>query len=78
MRIADLDFSCALFSNNRSADDEKFLFKHELKAEQTQQFSRNNARDIIACGFKPDRTFIFSDFDYVGYDILVCVILSPF
>ncbi|KAF9521195.1 hypothetical protein BS47DRAFT_1335311 [Hydnum rufescens UP504] len=47
-------------------DDEKFLFKHELKAEQTQKFSRSNARDIIACGFKLDRTFIFSDFDYVG------------
>ncbi|KAF9532301.1 hypothetical protein CPB83DRAFT_785224 [Crepidotus variabilis] len=47
-------------------DDEKFLFKHELKAEQTMAFSRQNAKDIIACGFKLERTFIFSDFDYVG------------
>ncbi|KAG1748952.1 tryptophanyl-tRNA synthetase [Suillus paluster] len=47
-------------------DDEKFLFKHELKAEQTQQFSRSNARDIIAVGFDVKKTFIFSDFEYVG------------
>jgi len=25
-----------------------------------------NARDIIACGFKPEKTFLFSDLDYVG------------
>lgn len=47
-------------------DDEKFLFKHELKAEQTQQFSRSNAKDIIAVGFDVKKTFIFSDFEYVG------------
>ena len=52
------------------ADDEKYLFKQELKPEQTQQFARENAKDIIACGFKLDRTFIFSDFDYVG-----CVVI---
>lgn len=48
-------------------DDEKFLFKHELKPEQTLAFSKQNARDIIACGFKPEKTFIFSDFEYMGY-----------
>ena len=35
-------------------DDEKFLFKHELKVEQTYEFAKRNARDIIAvygCGF---------------------------
>jgi len=47
-------------------DDEKFLFKHELKVEQTKAFSRQNARDIIACGFKLEKTFIFSNYDYVG------------
>ena len=25
-----------------------------------------NAKDIIACGFDQERTFIFSDFEYVG------------
>ncbi|KAG8999230.1 tryptophan--tRNA ligase [Tulasnella sp. JGI-2019a] len=47
-------------------DDEKYLFKHELKLEQVQQFARKNARDIIACGFDLKRTFIFSDLAYVG------------
>lgn len=31
-----------------------------------RQFSIQNAKDIIACGFKPEKTFIFSNFDYVG------------
>jgi tryptophanyl-tRNA synthetase len=52
--------------NDVTIDDEKYLFKHELKVEQTQQFSRANAKDIIACGFNLQKTFIFSDFDYVG------------
>ncbi|KAI0761452.1 tryptophanyl-tRNA synthetase [Irpex lacteus] len=47
-------------------DDEKFLFKHELKVEQTYDFAFRNARDIIACGFNLEKTFIFSDYDYVG------------
>lgn len=48
------------------ADDEKFLFKHELKVEQTQAFAKQNARDIIAVGFNLEKTFIFSDYDYMG------------
>ncbi|KAF5379880.1 hypothetical protein D9757_007205 [Collybiopsis confluens] len=47
-------------------DDEKFLFKHELKVEQTKAFSRQNTRDIIAVGLNPEKTFIFSDYDYVS------------
>ncbi|KAJ6546964.1 hypothetical protein B0H19DRAFT_1163222 [Mycena capillaripes] len=47
-------------------DDEKFLFKHELKVEQTKAFARQNARDIIAVGFDLSKTFIFSDYSYVG------------
>ena len=47
-------------------DDEKFLFKHELKVEQTYEFAKQNARDIIAVGFKLEKTFIFSDYDFVG------------
>ncbi|KAH9948118.1 tryptophanyl-tRNA synthetase [Amylocystis lapponica] len=47
-------------------DDEKFLFKHELKPEQTHEFARRNAKDIIAVGFKLEKTFIFSDYDYLG------------
>lgn len=47
-------------------DDEKFLFKHQLKPEQTYAFAKQNAKDIIAIGFDVNKTFIFSDYDYVG------------
>lgn len=47
-------------------DDEKFLFKHELKIEQVQAFARANARDIIAVGFDLNKTFIFSNYDFLG------------
>ncbi|KAH8960507.1 hypothetical protein BDL97_06G137200 [Sphagnum fallax] len=46
-------------------DDEKFLWKN-IKLEETRRLARENAKDIIACGFDINRTFIFSDFDYVG------------
>uniref|UniRef100_J3NDY9 Tryptophan--tRNA ligase, cytoplasmic n=1 Tax=Oryza brachyantha TaxID=4533 RepID=J3NDY9_ORYBR len=46
-------------------DDEKFLWKN-LTVEETKRLARENAKDIIACGFDIERTFIFSDFNYVG------------
>lgn len=50
------------------SDDEKFLFKPSLKLEDVRKFSIDNARDIIACGFKLEKTFIFSDLDFVGQE----------
>lgn len=47
-------------------DDEKFLFKQQLKVEQTIAFARQNARDIIAVGFDLRKTFIFSNYGYMG------------
>ncbi|CCU97327.1 unnamed protein product [Malassezia sympodialis ATCC 42132] len=47
-------------------DDEKFLFKNDLKIEQVQKFAFENAKDIIACGFNPEKTFIFSNLNYLG------------
>jgi tryptophanyl-tRNA synthetase len=47
-------------------DDEKFLFK-DLTLEKCRQFALDNAKDIIAVGFDPNKTFIFSNLDYVGY-----------
>lgn len=46
-------------------DDEKFLWRG-LHLEESRRLARENARDIIACGFDVEKTFIFSDFDYVG------------
>jgi len=47
-------------------DDEKFLFKDKLTPEETQRFSISNAKDIIAVGFNIEKTFIFSNYAYVG------------
>eukprot|EP00397_Hematodinium_sp_SG-2012_P014841 GEMP01015101.1.p1 GENE.GEMP01015101.1~~GEMP01015101.1.p1 ORF type:complete len:581 (+),score=126.03 GEMP01015101.1:184-1926(+) len=47
-------------------DDEKFFFKENLTLEQCHRMGYENAKDIIACGFNPDKTFIFSDIDYMG------------
>ena len=46
-------------------DDEKFLWK-KLTIAECKRFARENAKDIIACGFDVERTFIFTDLDYVG------------
>jgi tryptophanyl-tRNA synthetase len=47
-------------------DDEKFLFKPALKPEQTQGFAFQNAKDIIAVGFNLEKTFIFSNYGFIG------------
>ncbi|XAR57526.1 Tryptophan--tRNA ligase [Bertholletia excelsa] len=46
-------------------DDEKCMWKN-LTVEESKRLARENAKDIIACGFDISRTFIFSDFNYVG------------
>lgn len=46
-------------------DDEKYLWKN-LKIEEAIKLSKANAKDIIACGFDPDKTFIFSDLEHIG------------
>ncbi|KER22911.1 tryptophan--tRNA ligase [Opisthorchis viverrini] len=46
-------------------DDEKFLWK-DLTVESALNLARENAKDIIALGFDPKKTFIFSDFQYMG------------
>jgi tryptophanyl-tRNA synthetase len=46
-------------------DDEKFLWK-DLTLEDCKRYTRENARDIIALGFDINKTFIFSDLEYVG------------
>ncbi|XP_027704937.1 tryptophan--tRNA ligase, cytoplasmic [Vombatus ursinus] len=46
-------------------DDEKYLWK-ELTLEQAYGYTIENAKDIIACGFDINKTFIFSDLEYMG------------
>ena len=47
-------------------DDEKYLYRPELSLDDTKKFTRENAKDIIACGFDINKTFIFSDTQYIG------------
>lgn len=47
-------------------DDEKFFFKDNLTLEEAHRLAYENCKDIIACGFDPEKTFIFSNLDYMG------------
>ncbi len=47
-------------------DDEKFLEEERgLTLEETRKWSYENALDIAAVGFDPDKTFIFQDTEYI-------------
>ncbi|TGO37148.1 hypothetical protein BHYA_0104g00040 [Botrytis hyacinthi] len=47
-------------------DDEKYIFSEKRTIEEVQSYTTSNAKDIIAVGFDPKKTFIFSDYDYMG------------
>eukprot|EP01121_Diplochlamys_sp_Union-15-3_P014615 TRINITY_DN467_c0_g1_i2.p1 TRINITY_DN467_c0_g1~~TRINITY_DN467_c0_g1_i2.p1 ORF type:complete len:434 (+),score=70.36 TRINITY_DN467_c0_g1_i2:87-1388(+) len=47
-------------------DDEKYL-KQEITEKALKKMTEENVKDIIACGFHPDKTFIFCDTEYMGY-----------
>lgn len=63
-------FQCPLVI--QMTDDEKFLFKGVYDDETGDNLdyfahlTMENAKDIIACGFIPEKTFLFSDLQYVG------------
>ena len=46
-------------------DDEKFLWK-DITQEEADRYLIENAKDVIALGFDISKTFMFSDFSYVG------------
>lgn len=48
------------------SDEEKFYFKADLTRETIATYLVENAKDIIALGFNPEKTFIFSNFQYGG------------
>lgn len=56
-------FKCPLVV--QLTDDEKAIWKN-LDVDEAKRLGRENCKDIIACGFDPKKTFIFSDFDYMG------------
>ena len=49
--------------------DEKYYFKSVGEGKPVEHYNRltfENAKDIIACGFNPEKTFIFSNFNTCG------------
>lgn len=54
------------------SDDEKYSFKGRSEGKRLEEYNRlsyENSRDIIACGFNPDKTFIFSNLKTVGGEL---------
>lgn len=47
-------------------DDEKFLRNRGLSYKEIDAYTAENIKDIIACGFDPEKTFIFINSQYLG------------
>lgn len=47
------------------SDDEKVIWK-DLTVEEGVRLTVENVRDIIALGFDPEKTFIFSNLCFMG------------
>jgi tryptophanyl-tRNA synthetase len=48
-------------------DDEKFVLNQELTLEETNAYTYENALDLIAVGFDPEKTHIISDLDNIDH-----------
>ena len=59
------------------SDEEKVYFKNTT-LDECMNYTSNNIKDIIACGFNPDLTFIFSSFKYEAYTRPLIVKLNNF
>lgn len=57
-------------------DDEKYMHSDKITIEDAERYAIENSKDIIALGFDPSKTFIFSDFEFMGGDFYknVCMI----
>jgi tryptophanyl-tRNA synthetase len=54
------------------SDDEKYFYKNgagPIDLDTYRKYSYSNAKDIIACGFDPNKTFIFSNLEYNANDL---------
>lgn len=47
-------------------DDEKFLYNEKLTINESTRLTTETLKDIAAFGFDPKKTFVFSDFRYMG------------
>lgn len=63
------------------SDDEKYFFsKKPITLAECERLSRENAKDIIACGFDINKTFIFSNTEFFGGDLyrMSCIISKAY
>lgn len=60
-------FDCYVFIP--FSDDEKFLFSPKLELEETKKLAYENALDIIALGFDPEKTEFVFDFSNMNQDL---------
>ncbi len=65
---ARLSSLAALVLADDAADEKYLIGKGDQDVDEYEKFARENAKDIIACGFDIERTFIFSDYGYMGGD----------
>jgi tryptophanyl-tRNA synthetase len=56
-------------------DDEKYYFKESLSLDEANRLTRENAKDIIACGFNPKKTWVFSNLETVGGSLYRNIVL---
>lgn len=56
-------------------DDEKYYFREGLTLNEANRLVRENAKDIIACGFNPAKTWIFSNLETVGGSLYRNIVL---
>ncbi|KAJ6242797.1 tryptophan--tRNA ligase [Anaeramoeba flamelloides] len=56
-------FGCAVVV--QMTDDEKYLWNRKFTQLQIHKFLMDNIKDIISVGFDPEKTFIFSDYQYI-------------
>jgi tryptophanyl-tRNA synthetase len=56
-------------------DDEKYYFKDALSLDEANRLTKENAKDIIACGFNPNKTWIFSNLETVGGSLYRNIVL---
>jgi tryptophanyl-tRNA synthetase len=60
-------FGCRVFIP--FSDDEKFLFKPDLKFEESKKLAYDNLLDILALGFDPKKTEIIADFENMNQEL---------
>jgi tryptophanyl-tRNA synthetase len=56
-------------------DDEKYYFKESLTLDEANRLAHENIKDIIACGFNPKKTWIFSNLETVGGSLYRNIVL---